>query len=52
MPQNRRNIQVKMKRKKFGIDRSLIASHDFHNGMLNTQKLMGYGVGGQNGPQV
>ena len=27
--QSRRNIQIKMKRKKFGMDRPIIASHDF-----------------------
>lgn len=39
--QSRRNIQVKVKRKKHGVDRALLASHDFHNGGLGTQKLLG-----------
>lgn len=34
--QSRRNIQIKMKRKKYGMDRPIIASHDFQNGASNT----------------
>lgn len=36
---SRRNIQVKMKRKKFGADRKMVASHDFQSGMLNSTQL-------------
>lgn len=45
--QSRRNIQVKMKRKKFGVDRTMVASHDFHNGGIGTQKLLGFNAPGQ-----
>ena len=40
--QSRRNIQIKMKRKKYGMDRPIIASHDFQNCATNTQKLLGF----------
>lgn len=42
--QSRRNIQVKVKRKKQGVDRAMVASHDFQNGGLGTSKLLGFAM--------